>query len=449
MGGLVSSSGIRGVAMEEVTPSLLMGLGIALGSERKGCQIIGHDVRHSSPLLARALACGINASGSDVQFLGLAPTPAVAFYSRKKCGGAMVTASHNPPKYNGVKIFDEKGASITEGHYHALIDGSRDSSKVAPWDSLGSILRGAGLYDYIVSTASAAELFKKWRVGLDLGNGATAVTAPVALAEAGCSVSTINIAPDGSFPGRGAEPTEDALSQLSDLVRSKGLDIGFAFDGDGDRLSAVDERGAFIPQDSMLAFVASTMVKRAGSGKVVVNVDTSAAVDIAVEEAGGSVVRTKVGDPHVLRSMLDEKALFGGETCGAWIFPSVSLCPDGLLSSIMLMGLIEEEGLAPSEIAARAPRLSLTRLNVRCAPSLKGKVLEAIVPMASDAFKGSSIDATDGIRISMGDKSWVLIRPSGTEPAIRITAEARDRRSSEDLAQRALAIVESVVGGSK
>ncbi|MCQ5377432.1 MAG: phosphoglucosamine mutase [Candidatus Methanomethylicia archaeon] len=449
MGGLVSSSGIRGVAMEEVTPSLLMRIGIALGSERKGCQIVGHDVRSSSPLLARALACGINASGSDVQFLGLAPTPAVAFYSRKKRGGAMVTASHNPPKYNGVKIFDENGASIAEDRYSALIERSRDSSRVAPWNSPGSTLRGAGLYDYIASTASAARLGKKWRVGLDLGNGASVVTAPVALAEAGCSVTAINIAPDGAFPGRGAEPSEEALSQLSGVVRSKGLDIGFAFDGDGDRLSVVDERGVFIPQDSLLAFVASTMVRRAGAGKVVVNVDTSAAVDIAVEEAGGAVVRTKVGDPHILRSMLDAGAVFGGETCGAWIFPAHSLCPDGLLSSIVLMGLIEEEGLAPSDIAARVPRLSLTRLKIRCEPALKGKVLEGIVPMASGAFKGSSIEATDGIRISMGDKSWVLIRPSGTEPLIRITAEARDRRSSEDLARRASAMVESLVGGSK
>ncbi len=283
MRGLISSSGFRGIAIDEVSPEMCFSVGLAYGNASRGEFVLGMDPRLSSPLLALSLASGLSASGSDVRLLGLAPTPAVAFYSKGVRGGAMVTASHNPPDYNGIKLFGSNGAAVAQSVYHALVAGIERGPSKAGYSELGAITNGGGIESYLESVSHSQSLSRAWRVGLDPGNGATTITAHMAYCNAGCSPSTINVMPDGRFPGRGSEPAGDALAPLSALVRSKGLDIGFAFDGDGDRFAAVDEAGSPIPQDAALAFVASRLAAQAGGrGAVVVNADTSAAVDIMV-----------------------------------------------------------------------------------------------------------------------------------------------------------------------
>ncbi|MDD1776372.1 MAG: hypothetical protein LUP94_03355, partial [Candidatus Methanomethylicus sp.] len=256
---LVSSSGIRGLAIDEVSPRLCMDFGLAISSNHKGTYALGYDVRVTSQLLARSLANGLNAGGSDVISLGLAPTPAVAFYSKGKAGGAMITASHNPPEYNGIKLFDRKGASVAQSLYCDLLSMTEKAPKPIHWESLGQSRSGNGLYEYLESLAYLSNTSKKWNVGIDPGNGSTCITAAIAFKLAGVKTSAVNLAPDGYFKGRGSEPDEKALISLSKLVREKNLDMGFAFDGDGDRVAMVDERGSFIPQDLSLAYMASNI----------------------------------------------------------------------------------------------------------------------------------------------------------------------------------------------
>jgi len=447
MDGLVGSSGFRGIALKEVTPSFCLAMGEAISSLSPGKHAVGHDVRFSSPLLATALALGLNAGGSDVKCIGLAPTPALAFYSRGNSGGAMVTASHNPPEYNGVKLFDKKGASISLSKYlkiAAMIPRS-DAHGNRP---IGSIRQGGGLIDYADAVAAAGRTRKGWKVGLDPGNGSTTLTADMIYRAIGIRAKSINVAPDGSFPGRGPETSEDALGGLSDLVRSKGLDVGFAFDGDGDRLAIVDERGKQIDQDTALAFSLARSIK-GRKGSVVVNVDTSAIVDYAVEAVGGRVIRSKVGDPYVLEAMMKHRSMAGGETCGAWIFPDISLCPDGVLSSIVFLSLLEEGAMKPSEARAGLPGLVLRRRKVPCPNKAKQTLVEKLEAEIRYRYSEEETLSVDGIRVGFSDKSWVLVRPSGTEPALRITAESQNEKKTLGLMDEFIKLIEAIKRGRK
>ncbi len=433
--------------MDEISPEMCFGVGLAYGNASKGTFVLGMDPRLSSPLLALSLASGISASGSSVQILGLAPTPAVAFYSKEMSGGAMVTASHNPPDYNGIKLFTGRGASVAQSFYSELVSGIERCPKKAGYDELGAIRNGGGIDKYLESVSHSQSFSRAWRVGLDPGNGATTITAHMAYRYAGCSPVTINVMPDGRFPGRGSEPGGEALAPLSDLVRSKGLEIGFAFDGDGDRFAAVDEKGSPIPQDAALAFVASRLVAQSGGrGAIIVNADTSAAVDIMVEESGGKVIRCKVGDTYVVEELLRSGGLFGGETCGAWILPKLGLCPDGVLSSLAFLAILESSGLKASDVGKSIPHLSLVRRKAQCPNELKRLVMESYRQHATSDARWGLITDLDGVRSESHDKSWVLVRPSGTEPFIRVTSEASSRSAAESLADEAFEIINSIVG---
>jgi phosphoglucosamine mutase len=445
---LVSSSGFRGLAMDEISPDLCMEIGLALSGAASGPYVVGHDTRLSSPLLKQALITGLNEGGSDAVDLGLMPTPAVAFYSLGRAGGAMVTASHNPPQYNGIKLFNGRGASLSQAGYLSLISGT-GSPGLARWDSLGTPRSGEGLHGYIEHLASSAKIRRSWRVGLDPGNGATTITAPMALSLCGASPSAINLAPDGTFPGRGAEPEGAALSSLCQLVRENGLDVGFAFDGDGDRVAVVDENGSPVPQDLALGFVAARSVRSRGGSRVIVNVDASAVVDLMVESEGGKVQRCRVGDAYVLEALMAAGGVFGGEACGAWIHPELSLCPDGVLSSIVFLNLLEESGLKPSQIGRGLPRLHLRRRKIPFTNELKQHVMGPAKVLLTGMFPDAAVTDVDGIRIELADKSWVLVRPSGTEPLIRITAESSSEVKADELAARVSEAVGSLKVGSQ
>jgi phosphoglucosamine mutase len=433
--------------MREVTPELCMRVGMALSRMNKGSYVVGHDVRLSSPLLTQSLINGLNAGGSDVLYLGLASTPVVAFYSRGHKGGAVITASHNPPEYNGIKVFDGRGASVSQSFYSALLRKRGGGPEYARWDSLGSSRAGDGLHQYVEYVVSSSRIRRRWEVGLDLGNGTTSITAPLAMFLSGCEVSTINLAPDGTFPGRGSEPDEKSLSGLCHIVREKHLDIGFGYDGDGDRLAIVDERGVPIPQDLALAFAAGESVKENRGGSVVVNVDTSALVDIVVESEGGKVYRSKVGDPYVLGEITKKRSVFGGETCGAWIHPKYGLCPDGVLSSVVFLNFLEGSGLKPSRLGEGLPKFYLTRRKVPCPNTLKPTVMKVLKGKIADLYPHAEILNIDGIRAGLPDRSWVLVRPSGTEPILRITAESTEARRSNALAEDLFNVIEKIMEG--
>ncbi len=450
-GRLFGSSGIRGIANIDFTPELALRTGLSVASMLKGSGqvLLARDTRLTGPVFERAFAAGLMSGGIDVHRAGVMPTPALAYLTRKRSfnAGTMVTASHNPPEYNGLKIFDGDGIALS-GEDEAKLEGRmlQIEGQGASWDKVGTSYDTKPLGEYLEMLASAVELKKKWRVLVDPGNGATCGVTPQVLRLLGCETQTVNAQPDGRFPGRNSEPSEENLAETCRLVHALGVDLGVAHDGDGDRIVVIDANGSIVPPDRLIAAFAAQMVKCAGGGFVVVNADASRAIDEKVEQAGGKVVRTKVGDVYIARELLRLKGVFGGEPSGAWIHPQFHLCPDGPLSVILIIGLLDRLGIQLSELIKGVPEYPMKREKVKCPNPTKPKVMKSLSEKLPTVFQQvSHTDEVDGIRVDLEDGSWILARPSGTEPLIRITVEARTGKESEELLARARGIVEETV----
>lgn len=427
MRSIIGTSGIRGIALREISIELCTKLGLMISNWRQGEYVIGHDVRLTSPILASAVTNGVCAGGSSAIFMGLLPTPAIAFYSQYHTGGIAVTASHNPPEYNGIKIFNETGAPALPSFYEFLIE---REPRCANWDSLGFKFEGNGFFEYVEMLLSRFNTKRRWKICIDPGNGAASLTAPLVFRLGGHEVRPINIDPDGKFPGRGPEPGEESLRATRDFIKKNSLDVGFAYDGDGDRMVVIDENGNVIPQDVALAQMAKYVVKKFG-GPIVVNIDSSSIIEFLIEPLGGSVCRTKVGDPYVVEEATKRGAFFGGESCGAWVFPNILKCPDGVLSSIMLLNLLDQEDVKPSDLMKDVPSFFIERLKIECQD--KFNIMDKLKAKIVDLYPDAEVSSVDGVRISWKDYTWALIRASGTEPLIRITVESLNREKAKDL----------------
>ena len=409
--------------------------------------MVGHDPRVSWPALTSALTSGLTSCGLDVLDVGLAPTPAIAYTASR--GGfdaaASVTASHNPPMYNGIKLFDHRGLAYGEELSRKVeeILTSR-SFRRAKWDELGRVEEG-DVDGYVADTTSRVDLGRAWKVALDLMNGATCVTAPRMFNSLGCLTHVVNGTPVGLFPSGRPEPSGETLSRLSWLVSETGSEVGFAYDGDGDRMAVVGPDGFIPSQDRVLASYAAYMVESRGGGLVVTHVGASMCVEDAVEEAGGRVLRTKVGDVAVAEAILQHGAVFGGEPIGAWIHPDFHLCPDGVLSSLLLLKALEETGQTLREFVSRAPEYPTVRCKVPCMDRAKPYVMERVGEELPSLYEGvEEVLTVDGVRVRLED-GWTLVRPSGTEPVIRITCEAKDRRRAEQLMESCRSLVSRIV----
>jgi phosphoglucosamine mutase len=268
-----------------------------------------------------------------------------------------------------------------------------------------------------------------------------AVSRQKSLKALGCDVKAVNSQPDGFFPSRSPEPNAESLKPLAKIVEAFRADIGVAYDGDGDRVAFIDENGVFVDFDRVLAAYAAHALKRCRGGTVVTNVEASMCVEKMVEASGGRVVRTRVGDVYVAEAVKKFKGVFGGEPCGAWIHPEYHLCPDGILSSALLLKALEEEGKSLSEFVADIPVYPVLRRNVRCRNEIKNAVVGRVERLMKKAFPDyRQISKVDGVRLSLED-GWVLVRASGTEPLIRLTVEGESLKIAETIIDRALAAV--------
>jgi phosphoglucosamine mutase len=269
---------------------------------------------------------------------------------------------------------------------------------------------------------------------VDLGNGAGGVTADV-LYELGCDVETLNGQPDGRFPGRPSEPTAETCESLSAHVAATDADLGIAHDGDADRMLAVDETGAFVGGDVLLALFARA---EAGTGeRVAAPVDTSLAVDDAVDDVGASVVRTRVGDVYVAERARESDVAFGGEPSGAWIWPDETLCPDGPLAAVTLAALVDQDGPLSEQVAG-VEQYPLRREALACSET--GPLMEAVTDLVDAEY--DDVDTIDGVRVGL-DTGWFLVRASGTQPLVRLTAEARDPDRCDEVLAEARGLVET------
>jgi len=449
VGKLFGTSGVRGVVGEQITPGLVMDLGLALATHlgNSGMVVVGKDPRTSSDMFESCLISGLLSGGCDVKRLGIAPTPIVSFAVRRlnAKAGVMITASHNPPEYNGLKFWDSSGMAYSpqlEDEIEGIYFGKR--MKRVSWDRIGGVGEVEVLESYVGEAAAAVRLKRKYNVVIDCGNGAGSLVTPYLLRRLGCKVTTLNSHTDGFFPGRGLEPSPENLGELCSVVKSIGADLGLAHDGDADRIAAVDELGRVAQADKLLGLVAVHQVGRKGD-VVVTTVDASSVVDDSVSEVGGKVVRTRVGDMSVATAVKEHRAVFGGEPSGAWIFPDISLAPDGPLAAIKILELLDSTGKKLSELLDALPEYLTAREKVACPNERKARTMEKLEARLKKEFSGVVRTLTvDGIRLELKD-GWVLVRPSGTEPYIRVTAEGKTSERVREIVEKTVKVLKKAI----
>ncbi|MBN1245400.1 phosphoglucosamine mutase [Candidatus Bathyarchaeota archaeon] len=445
MARLFGSSGVRGLVNIYLTPTLACKVGLAVASHVKAKKaLVARDTRVSGLMLEDALVSGLLAGGAQVSLVGAVPTPVLAYLTRllKADVGFMLTASHNPPQYNGIKIFDGDSLSFTDESQCAVEEIIAENSFVmSDWRGVGEASVVDVSHFYMEMVRKAVALRRQWRVVADPGCGATFDVGPAVLKAAGCRVTALNAQPDGFFPARSSEPTAESLKDLAQVVKGVGADVGVAFDGDGDRVAFIDEDGSFVDFDRSLAAYAAYSLKRAGGGTVVTNVEASMCVETMAETVGGKVVRTKVGDVYISEAIKRYAAVFGGEPCGAWVHPRFHYCPDGPLSAVLLLKALEEEGKSLREFIADVPEYVTLRENVACSNNLKHNAVASIEKAVRSAFpEYTNFSTVDGVRLAL-KTGWLLIRASGTEPLIRLTIEGESLKAANDIMGRGAALV--------
>ncbi|EMA43738.1 phosphoglucosamine mutase [Halococcus saccharolyticus] len=434
---MFGTSGIRGPVGETVTADLALAVGRAVGIDADSA-VVGRDPRESGRLLTDALTAGLRESGTDVFDLGLAATPTVARAVgwHDADAGISVTASHNPAPDNGIKLWQPSGQAFDEAARKTIARRVReDETDLQAWDGLGDRTPTDAAERHVESLVEAVEIDDPLSVAVDLGNGAGGVTVD-ALQALGCAVETLNAQPDGGFPGRPSEPTAENCESLRRLVETTDADLGIAHDGDADRLRAATGAGEFLSGDVLLALFAREAVARSdiAEPRVAVPVDTSLAVDDALAPLGATVTHTKVGDVFVAERATEADVVFGGEPSGAWIWPAQTLCPDGPLAACRLAALAAERPLA--ERATEIETYPIRRANVETAD--KGGVMERVEERVIAEY--DDVRTLDGVRADLGD-AWFLVRASGTQPLVRITAEARDEARAEEVFESVREIV--------
>jgi len=445
---LFGTSGIRGLANLEVSPSLAYDVGLSLADKLgEGGVVIGYDTRTSSQMLSSAVVSGVCSGGLDAKILGMIPTPTLAYLSRalQARAGVIITASHNPPDYNGIKLFTGEGIAYDRRLQQQMEQTVRSGKcRIVHWKSIGEIEFSDESERYMKMITDNVVLEKQWNVVVDPGCGAGSLMAPKVLGLLGCKVASMNAQADGTFPGRRPEPSPENLAGLSKVVRILKADIGVAYDGDADRVVFIDERGKFVEQDRALgAFAGHTLEKRKGA--IVVPVDTSLSVEETVRQSGGRLIRTKVGDVYIANALKKYGAVFGGEPCGAWITPEFHLCPDGILHSVLFLKALEESGEKPSRFVSRVPKYYLLRRKIACPEPFKWKAMAEIEKKLSKHISTSSkIIRVDGLGFQIED-GWMLIRPSGTESILRVTSEAASLKSAEKILKIVVLIIEKSI----
>jgi len=412
--------------------------------------VVGWDGRTASPAMARLASGTLALAGHQVIEVGVLPTPAVQYNVVKLQAqfGVILTASHNPPEFDGIKCISGDGLEATRSVEEAIERSVADGTGAAvPFDRVGDIRtdsEGARRYveGILQQVDSAAIARRKLTVVLDCGNGASVPTSPTLLRRLGCRVITINGHLDGTFPGHLSEPTEANLADLRATVPAVGAHLGIAHDGDADRAVFVDHAGNYLPGERILTLLAREFVRRAHGGVVVTPVSASQSVEDAVRPLGGEVVYTRVGSPVVTREMLARHALFGGEENGGLIFPSFQLARDGAMTAAAVLDLMARHEVTLADAVRDLPVYSLIKEKVGCPIERREEVLRRVTAEVIRA--GDRVLTLDGVKVFRSD-GWILLRPSGTEPLIRVFAEARDEPTARRLAHEGLSLVGKIL----
>ena len=434
---LFGTNGVRGVVGKDLTPALVLSIAEAFGTMRKGRIGIGRDTRTSGETLVHVAKAGLLATGCDVVDCGILPTPALQFLVRDQFdGGVMITASHNPPEYNGVKIIEPDGTEMGDAETVKLerILFSRTFSP-APWDRAGKESYSTDLLERYINAivhAFPPDIGAGITVAVDPGSGPACLTTARILTDMGCRVLTVNGVMDGTFPGRMPEPTVEGLRNLADLVVSSGAAFGVAHDGDADRAVFIDETGRFVEENLEFALVARYICHK-NPGTIVTPVSTGQVVERVAQRSGSDVIYTPVGSIYVaraMRSLIEQgrKIVFGGEGNGGLIFPAHQFCRDGGMTAATMVAILKESEKSLIENLNLLPRRYILKDKLSTSGGIS--ILEAL----KAEYSQEKTDQTDGLKIFRGD-SWGLVRASGTEPIIRIIIDADTETNAAALHQ--------------
>src|SRR5436309_12695193 len=435
---MISVSGVRGLVGTDLTPEVVARWAAAFGTwaksgmgdggrgKGKSRVVLGRDARTSGPMFAQAATAGLQSVGCHVIDLGLVATPTVqlAVEHHRAAGGIILTASHNPIEWNALKFVGPDGIfldiaagtrvrelaagdSLPRANVTAIGGVEADSDAISRHLAAVFALRGVDV---------RAIRKRRFRVALDTVRGAGGAIMPELLKRLGCRVTAINLETDGLFP-RPPEPVPENLKALSVLVRRTKADVGIAVDPDVDRLAIVDERGQTIGEDYTLAF-AVRAVRPSSRQTVVCNLSTSLVVEDAARDFGARVVRAPVGEAHVARKIIALKAVIGGEGNGGVMYPALHVGRDAPVAGALLLGLLARERATVSELVGRAPRYTIVK-----AKAPRGARLEQVYAGLRKRFGDATVDTQDGLRLAWPGR-WLHVRPSGTEPIIRLIAEA-------------------------
>ncbi|MFQ6050208.1 MAG: phosphoglucosamine mutase [Candidatus Hydrothermarchaeota archaeon] len=447
---LFGTFGIRGVANQDLIPELAFKVSSCFCNLYRGPIMVGRDARTSSDMLFHSVVAGLISVGCKAIDLGLIPTPGLQYAIRNSSarGGVMITASHNPPEYNGIKFLDENGIGIPKENEKKIEEMFfSDNIPRKSWDCLGKLERDDSFiekYKLAIISRIDKNLTRKkgLKVVIDCANNVGSLVTPYVLKELGCKVITINSQLDGHFPGRDPEPTVDSLRDLGKAVIDTEALIGIAHDGDADRTIFLDENGNVLTGDRNLGIIAKEELIKKGKGIVVTTVGTSSLIDFVVNEYNGDIIRTKIGDTNVSRKLKECNGLIGGEENGGVIFPDLVWGRDGALTAAKMVEILCKYEKTLSEINKELPMYYSCKLKTRCPEYLKNEVMakfENVVP------EYDSLDKTDGVKVIFSDGSWVLVRASGTEPIIRIFSESRDEKKAKKLAYEHADMVKELV----
>jgi phosphomannomutase len=453
---MISVSGMRGHVGTDLTPELVARHAAALGAwvrtsaagqmaattsarADRSAVVLGRDARTSGPMFSHAAAAGLMSVGVDVIDVGVVPTPTVQLAVEHHHAGAglIITASHNPIEWNALKFVGADGIFLDAeagARVRALAD---EGPPRMGWEGIGALREDRDAVRRHLDAVLALPLIdvaairaRGFHVALDCVRGAGASAIPPLLERLGCRMSGINLEPDGHFP-RAPEPVPENLGELGELVRRSGADVGFAVDPDVDRLALVDEHGEPIGEDYTLAFAVRAVLDGRSSEAeiptVVINLSTSLVVEDAARAAGARLVRAPVGEANVARAIRDEGAVIGGEGNGGVMLPALHIGRDAPLGVALILHLLATSGLTVSELVKSSRRYTIVKAKGPRGPELRPLYLDLRAH-----FPDAESDERDGLRLSWSDR-WLHVRPSGTEPIVRLIAEAPSRADAESL----------------
>ncbi len=447
MARLFGTNGIRGVFGESLTLDFVSDITSSIGTWfAKGPILVGYDGRKSSAIMSKVICASLSATGLDSSICGLVPTPCLQFATKKLGynGGIMITASHNPPEYNGLKPTASDGVEISRED-ELKVEEIYFKKRFKPSKKLGLIgyeTRSIETYlDAIKSRINTKKIKSQgFKVVLDLGNGAQAVTAPLLCKDLGCKVVTINEKVDGSFPGRGSEPTPQNLTKLSEAVVKSKADFGIAFDGDGDRSIFCDDKGRILTGDKSALLISRFILNKHPRSKVVTTLNSTSAIEQIADKTKSKVLRTKVGSVEVSRKMVQEGALIGFEENGGFMYGKHNQVRDGSMTMALVLDLLSQTNKTMSDELNSLPPSFTTKGKMECSKDDFKKILQSL---KNEPYKK---DFTDGIKISLDKSSWVMVRLSGTEPIARVYAESNAEDNLDKIFNKYMSKIKKAAG---